>query len=110
MSSRKSFVYDGMVAGSAAVANAVSGGALDSLRIDSVVIQAPTSNTNPVFIGTEANSATPLVSGGFSLTPGAAVTLDIQDLSMIWAGAAAAGERLHYLAVRTNIGNLSQHT
>lgn len=96
MSARMPFVFTTVKAGSAAVTNAASGGQLPNVSLHHVVIQAPTTNTKNVFIGPYSAS---LVSGGFQLSPGDSLSLDIDNLNRMYAGTNAANQVIRYFGV-----------
>lgn len=93
----KPFAFTNIIAGSAAVTNAASGGQLPDIYFNTVVISSPSVNTKNIFIG-PADSA--LVSGGFMLAPGEAISLDIDNLDRLYAGTNAAGQIIRYIGLR----------
>lgn len=110
MSGRKPFVFNTIIAGSAAVTNAVSGGALSaSGRVSSLVIKAHTLNTTRVFVGPESLSGS-LVSGGFELNAGDALQLEVDSLAKVWVGTNAASQRVTFIGVRSDHGDEGQRT
>ena len=64
---------------------------------EQVTIIAETDNTGKVAIGDSTVVATVLTRKGMPLSPGASITLDIQDLYTLWIDSEVSGDGVTYV-------------
>lgn len=69
---------------------------MGNLECGSVLLKAPSTNTDKVYIG---NSSAVTTSTGFVLAAGDAIEIGVGNLNKIFAIAGAASQKLHYIAI-----------